>query len=60
VTDVPTRTPGIELGAGVVTGTLTISFEDVMLQGAAAPQEQDFMFSAQELASFYAQVWEEA
>ena len=60
MTDVPTRTQSIELGAGVVTGMLTIPFEDVMLRDAAGPHEQDFVFTAQELAGFYAEVWEEA
>ena len=59
-THVPTRTQSIELGAGVVAGTLTIPFQDAMLRGAAAPHEQDFVFSAQELASYYTQVWEQA
>jgi len=45
VTDVPTTTQSIELGTGVVTGMLMIPFEDVMLRGAAAPHEQDFIYS---------------
>ena len=60
VTDMPTRTQSIELGAGVVTGTLTIPFEDVMLRGAVMPHEHDFEFSVPELARYYAEVWQDA